>query len=62
VLVQAFADRESDAAVPCDQLVLTADEPRPKLLLRPGKYRVVVQDEAGKELSRQTLVVKREAD
>ena len=62
VLVQAFADRESDAAVPCDQLALTADEPRPKLLLRPGKYRVVVQDEAGKELSRQTLVVKREAD
>jgi hypothetical protein len=59
VLVQAFADRESEGAVPCDQLMLTAGEPRPSLVLRPGDYRIVVQDESGKELSRQKLSVKR---
>ena len=48
VLIQAFASNEtSDAALPVDQILLTANKPVPVLMLPKGKYRLVVQDEGG---------------
>ncbi len=57
VLVQAFLETESDDAIPVDQLVLDDGGQMPVLLLPPGEYRIVVQDEQGDEISRQPLVV-----
>jgi hypothetical protein len=57
ILVQAFFDAEGDDAVPADQVVLRPGEARPVLVLRPGRYRIVAQDERGGEVSRMPLVV-----
>jgi len=57
VLVQAFIDTESVDSIPLDQFILRPGEPRPKLFLKAGKYRVVVQDEQGDEILRLPLVV-----
>jgi hypothetical protein len=57
VLVQAFLQRESEDAIPVDQVVLMPGEPRPKLLLKPGEYRIVVQDVRGREILRRPLVL-----
>jgi hypothetical protein len=45
-LVQAFYRQESKAAIPADQVVMTQPG-QVTLLLLPGTYRLVVQDEAG---------------
>ncbi|MCA9190108.1 MAG: hypothetical protein KDB03_00035 [Planctomycetales bacterium] len=57
VLIQAFHSDESEDAVPADQLVMVDDASRPSLILRPGSYRVLVQDERGHEISRTELSV-----
>lgn len=55
VLVEAFIDAESEDAVPFDRVVLAPSGSRPKLLLAPGKYRIVAQDEQGTEIKRLPL-------
>jgi hypothetical protein len=55
VLVQAFVASEGDDAVPMDQVVLRAGEPAPVLMLPSGAYRLVLQDEQGQEVARQSL-------
>ncbi|HVA45893.1 MAG TPA: hypothetical protein VNH11_05850 [Pirellulales bacterium] len=57
MLVQAFIQHESDDAIPFDQALLMPGEPRPKLLLKPGEYRMVIQDERGMEILRRPLVI-----
>jgi hypothetical protein len=57
ILVQAFIQHESEDAIPFDLVILTPGEPRPKLFLKPGEYRIVVQDERGIEILRRPLVV-----
>ena len=57
VVVQACYDTEGETAVPVDQLLVQPGQKRPVLLLTPGEYRVVVQDEQGQELSRTRLNV-----
>jgi hypothetical protein len=57
VLVQAFMQREREDAIPVDQVVLIPGEPRPKLFLKPGEYRMVIQDERGREILRRPLVL-----
>lgn len=52
VLVEAFAEGEGDDAVPFDRLILEPNQPCPKLLLVPGKYSIVSQDEKGIEIKR----------
>ncbi len=60
LLIQAFyADEDAPATgatgrkVPADQLLLSADGPRPDLLLRSGhSYEIIVQNAAGEEVSR----------
>src|SRR5688572_20803778 len=56
VLVQAFVASESDEAIPMDQVIVEAGELAPVLLLPEGEFRLVVQDESGKEIARQELV------
>jgi hypothetical protein len=57
VLVQAFLAGDADDAVPADQIVIDPGEPRAKLVLRPGNYRLVLQDRNGDELVRSDLRV-----
>lgn len=62
LLIQAFyADEEAPAngrRVPADQMLLSADGPRPDLLLRAGhSYELIVQDAAGEEVTRTKIVV-----
>ena len=57
LLFQAFYVAESDDAIPADQFVAVPGEPRSAFALRPGQYRIVVQDEAGSELQRQSIEV-----
>lgn len=52
VLLQAFVEGEGDDAVPFDRLVMMPDQPRPKLLLVPGKYSITSQNEDGLETIR----------
>lgn len=51
-LVQSFRASESEDAIPADQFVVRGRSERPVLLLAPGRYRIVVQDEAGAERAR----------
>lgn len=55
VLVEVFIEAESEDAVPFDRVVLAQNGSRPKLLLVPGKYRIVAQDEQGTEIKRLPL-------
>jgi hypothetical protein len=48
-LVQAFHADEPEDAVPADQFVFEPGAPRAKLVLRPGRYRLVAMDVAGTE-------------
>jgi hypothetical protein len=57
LLVQALIEDQSEDAIPFDLLVLMPGEPRPKLLLKPGKYRIIAQDEQGRGIARQSLSV-----
>lgn len=57
VLIQALYGDESAEAVPADQFVWRANQSRPPLLLRPGQYRLVVQDSKGLEISNRMLSV-----
>jgi hypothetical protein len=43
-LVQAFVADESADAVPMDQVLVTAGEPAPVLMLPKGRYRFAFQD------------------
>ena len=56
-LVQAFLEEEPEDAIPLDSMLLLPNQPPPKLMLRVGKYRVVVQDENGERLHQITLEV-----
>jgi hypothetical protein len=48
VLLQAFVASEPGDAVPYDQILIEAGtDPLPALVLEPGEYRLVLQDEAG---------------
>jgi len=55
LLAQVFVDSEGEDAVPFDRVILAPNAARPKLLLAPGKYRIVVQDEQGMEIKRVKL-------
>ncbi len=57
VLLQAFRAAEEAGAVPSDQFVVTGRADLPHFLLRPGEYRLVVQDVAGKARATHRLVV-----
>lgn len=58
VLVQAHYVREEGKTVPADQVLLMPKRAKPALSLKPGTYRITVQDENGKQLSTQSLNVK----
>lgn len=47
VLVQAFVESEPDTAIPADQVILIPGLEPPKLALRTGSYRIIVQSENG---------------
>lgn len=49
LLVQAFHADEGPDAIPADQFVVQGDPILPRLLLRKGEYRLVLQDAVGKE-------------
>ena len=49
-LVQAFVAREADDAIPIDQVLVTAGEPAPALMLPPVAVRYVVKDVKGEWL------------
>ncbi|WP_147372501.1 hypothetical protein [Calidithermus terrae] len=55
VLVQAFVAGEGSDAVPFDQIVA---EPGRKLMLTPGRYELVSQDDMGRILARRSLEVR----
>ncbi len=61
LLFQAFHANEPDDAIPADQFVASPGETRPAFALQPGPYRVVVQDETGAEVHRESLDVGTEA-
>lgn len=47
LLIQAFAESETDNAVPADQILFIPGTTPPVLALREGNYRIVAQTEAG---------------
>ncbi len=57
VLVQAFLASESASAVPVDQVVVQPGAPAPVLVLPPGTFRLIEQDEAGNSTKKPDLIV-----
>lgn len=49
LLVQAFHAGEGEGAIPADQFVVQGDPILPRLFLRKGEYRLVLQDAQGRE-------------
>lgn len=57
-LLQARVPGESADAVPIDQVLVSEDRPAPPLVLREGKYEVVLIDREGAELAHKAVEVK----
>ena len=57
LLIQAFAQGESDVAIPVDQFVLRTGDNLPVMMLPKGRYVIRVRDARGHQVSQGELVV-----
>ncbi len=57
ILIQAFLENEGRTAIPVDQFLWQSGEPLPKLMLRPGKYRIVANSRGGMQTLAESINV-----